>query len=95
MNQPAQQSFRDRSGRPLELVLYKYDACPFCVRVMQRAQQLGFDLPRRDTRRDDGARDELLRLGGKPQVPCLFVNGQPMYESADIIAFLENELRRN
>jgi glutaredoxin len=30
----------------------------------------------------------LLQVGGKNQVPCLFIDGAPMYESDDIIAWL-------
>ena len=42
---------------------------------------------------DPVARDELVRVGGKGQVPCLFVDGEPMYESEDIIAYLGANLR--
>ena len=35
---------------------------------------------------------ELVRVGGKRQVPCLFIDGEPLYESLDIIAWLEREL---
>ena len=27
--------------------------------------------------------------GGKRQVPCLFIDGKPLYESSDIIAWFE------
>jgi glutaredoxin len=33
-------------------------------------------------------RQTLLEVGGKVQVPCLFINGKPMYESNDIINYL-------
>lgn len=28
-------------------------------------------------------------MGGKRQVPCLFIDGKPLYESSDIIAWFE------
>lgn len=93
MTQQTRQSFIDPTGAPLALVLYKYDSCGFCRRVMQHAQALGLDIPSRDTLMDDAARAELQRVGGKTQVPCLFINGRPLYESADIIQFLETQVR--
>ena len=86
------QTFADRNGRSLNLVLYMFDSCPYCKRVLRRANELGMKLPLRDTWRDTDARDELLRVGGKTQVPCLFINGKPMYESTAIIAYLENDV---
>jgi glutaredoxin len=31
-------------------------------------------------------------VGGKHQVPCLFIDGDPMYESDDIVAWMKREL---
>ena len=83
----------DRAGNPLDLVLYKFDTCGYCQRVMRRARDLRIPLRYRDTIRDPEARQTLLRIGGKTQVPCLFINGKPMYESQDIIRYLETEVR--
>lgn len=85
--------FVDAKGDPIDLVLYKFDACPFCRRVQNRARELGYRLATRDTRRDPEARDDLVSIGGRGQVPCLVINGKPLYESLDIIQFLENEVR--
>ena len=30
----------------------------------------------------------LMEVGGKRQVPCLFIDGAPLYESSDIIDWL-------
>ena len=81
------------SGKPLDLKLYMFSTCPFCVRVLRAAEELGFALPLRDIHKDPEARAELVRVGGRTTVPCLFINGQPLYESADIIEFLRNEVR--
>jgi glutathione S-transferase len=45
----------------------------------------------RDIRQDDEALKTLVEVGGDDMVPCLFVDGKPMYESADIIRFLEEK----
>ena len=37
---------------------------------------------------EPGVRDELIAIGGKGQVPCLVIDGQPLYESDDIIQYL-------
>ena len=37
---------------------------------------------------EEGAEQRLVELGGKAQVPCLVIDGEPMYESDDIIAWL-------
>jgi glutaredoxin len=74
-------------GNP-DLLLYKFDSCPYCRRVMQSIDRLGLEVPMADTRRDAGARDRLVQLTGRSQVPCLFIDGQPLFESADIDAWL-------
>ena len=38
-------------------------------------------------------RQELLELGGTTQVPCLVINGKPLYESDDIIQWFKNNLQ--
>lgn len=86
-------SYVHTSGKNLDLTLYMFSTCPFCVRVLRAAEDLGLDLPLRDIRQDPTARAELMRVGGRATVPCLFVNGEPMYESTDIIAFLREQLR--
>ena len=71
------------------LVLYKYDACPFCRKVQRRLDTLPFAVAQRDTRLDPTARAELQAQTGRTQVPCLFIDGVPLFESDDIIAWLE------
>ncbi len=70
------------------LVLYMSPGCPYCRRVMSYMDRHNVKLPERDISRDPSAREELVRVGGKGQVPCLFIDGEPLYESADIIEYL-------
>jgi glutathione S-transferase len=44
----------------------------------------------RDTRQDAAAAEELVKVGGKQQVPCLFIDGAPLYESGDIVTWLRS-----
>ena len=68
--------FVDSQGQPLELMLYTTPTCAYCHRVLRRAGELGLQLPTRDAS-DAQAYADLLRIGGKGQVPCLVVNGRP------------------
>ena len=73
------------------LVLYKFDSCPFCQRVQRQLEPLGLaqDIELRDTRQDPKARALLQEETGRTQVPCLFINGKPLFESSDISAYLQ------
>lgn len=74
--------------QPHELVLYKYDACPYCQRVLRVVDAIGIPLTMKDTRVSSDYRRELLSATGRTQVPCLFIDGQPLFESEDIVAWL-------
>jgi len=80
---------RTPSGEELDLELYKFDSCPYCQRVFRAVERLGLPVRTRDVIEDDAAAARLVEVGGIDQVPCLFVDGKPMYESEDIVAFLE------
>ena len=68
--------------------LYIMSTCPYCRKVLLFMKQQGIELPLRDITAEPEARDTLERIGGKVQVPCLFIDGAPLYESDDIIAYL-------
>ena len=80
-----------RNGDEVDLELYKFDSCPYCQRVFMALDRLGVAVRMADTRRDQEAARRLVRMGGKQQVPCLFIDGEPLYESGDIIAWLEDQ----
>ena len=74
----------------MKLELYKYDTCPYCQRVMSYIASSGrTDIVYQDIHRSAEAAETLVEVGGKRQVPCLFIDGQPLYESLDIIRWLE------
>lgn len=70
--------------------LYIMPSCPYCRKVLLYMDKHSIELPQRDITADPAAREQLLRVGGKVQVPCLFIDGEPMYESDDIIAYLSD-----
>ncbi len=74
----------------MKLELYKFDTCPFCRRVMNFIEASGrTDVEYHDIHKNAEDRERLLRDGGKEQVPCLFIDGKPLYESMDIIEWLK------
>ncbi len=74
-----------------DLTLYYKKACPFCQRVLAFMDENGINLDKRDTLQP-GNQNDLVRVGGKKQVPCLVINGKALYESADIIAYMRDNL---
>lgn len=74
----------------MKLELFKFDTCPYCRRVMSFIEQQGrTDIEYRDIHASEENRARLVEIGGKQQVPCLFIDGEPLYESMDIINWLE------
>lgn len=69
------------------LVLYYKPTCPYCQKVLAYMQDQDIELEMRNTM-EPGVVDDLIELTGKTQVPCLVINGEPMLESNDIIAYL-------
>ena len=69
------------------LTLYFKPTCPFCIKVLDYMEQQDIACEMRDTLQP-GVRGELVAIGGKGQVPCLIIDGAPLYESDDIIAYL-------
>jgi glutathione S-transferase len=52
-------------------------------------QQAGITIQMKDTQADPRNREELVKIGGKGQVPCLVIDGQALYESNDIIEWFK------
>lgn len=80
------------SGTP-QLWLYKFDSCPYCRRVQRTIDMLGISeqIEFRDTREEPQWRADLRSRTGRTQVPCLFIDGEAMFESADISAWLREQ----
>ena len=78
-----------------KLKLYQYLACPFCVKTRRAIRRLGLKIETRDALNDPVYRDELIKQGGKSQVPSLQITHDDgrvewLYESSDIIAYLQS-----
>lgn len=74
----------------MKLELYMFETCPYCRKVIREIEKEGrTDIEYHDIHKNDTDRLELIRIGGKQQVPCLFIDGSPMYESDDIVSWLK------
>lgn len=73
-----------------ELELFMKPTCPYCVKVMNFMSENNITIPLRDIVADESAAETLIAIGGKRQVPCLFIDGKPLYESGDIIEWLRD-----
>ena len=71
------------------MILYFKQTCPFCLKVLDYMKANDIQMDMRDTLNAEN-REELMRINGTTQVPCLVVDGNPMLESNDIIAYLDS-----
>jgi glutaredoxin len=80
------------------LKLYEFHACPFCVKVRREIKRLNLNIELRDVKNEGDFRNELLENGGKIKAPCLRIedsgNLQWMYESSDIVSYLQERFGR-
>lgn len=73
----------------MKLELFKMQGCPYCNKVLNYISKTGrTDIEIVDIDEVPGANARLVREGGLDQVPCLFIDGKPMYESGDIVHWL-------
>lgn len=68
--------------------LFVGTACPHCRKVENFLEENDIKIDIVNINEDRDAMMELIQKGGKRQVPCLFHDGEYMYESNDIIDFL-------
>lgn len=71
------------------LELYYFDECPYCQKVLTAMEEMNISLTLKNTRKDPANREFHLKTTGKTQVPCLYIDGKPMFESMDIINWLK------
>lgn len=74
------------------LVLFYQSTCPYCKKVLNFMEKNNVQIEKREIRKDKDAAEKLKKEGGKIQVPCLFIDGAPLYESDDIIQWLKDNL---
>ncbi|HOK62979.1 MAG TPA: glutathione S-transferase N-terminal domain-containing protein [Soehngenia sp.] len=78
----------------MDLKLYYMDYCPFCNRVINYIKENNLEIELRNINIKENY-DELISKGGLDQVPMLLIDGKPLYESEDIIKFLNGILKKH
>jgi glutaredoxin 3 len=71
-----------------KVTLYYSPQCPYSQKVLTYLKKSKIDIPLKNVKLDNPARDELLEQGGYLIVPCLIVDGQAIYDANDIIDWL-------
>ncbi len=78
----------------MKLTLYHFQSCPYCQRVRDFLASQKISVEMKDTMQDPLNRQELLKIGGKTQVPCLVIDGKALYESMDIIEWFRKNYKQ-
>lgn len=74
------------------LELYYYDSCPFCQRVLSVIKKNNIKVDYKDIHEGTTNLQKLTQITGRRTVPCMFIDGEPMHESADIMKWLEKNV---
>jgi len=83
--------YEHREQPPELLVLYGFEASPYCRKVRERLHELNLDALVINVAKKSPHRRQLVERGGKMQVPYLADpnTGVALYESDDICAYLD------
>lgn len=73
------------------MVLYAKPGCPFCHRVLAFMKDNDIEIDVLNSL-EPANREKLIEMNGTTQTPCLVVDGKPMLESSDIIAYLGSKI---
>jgi hypothetical protein len=78
------------AGLTGEMVLYVRNGCGFSQRTLNARANLHLaqKIRVRNVSEEPGALAELSRVAGDNQIPCLLIDGRPMFDSAEIIKYL-------
>lgn len=75
----------------MNLDLYYFDQCPFCAMVVSKikALELTSKINFKNVLENPEYKKFHKETTGKNTVPCLYINGKPMFESMDIMDWLD------
>ena len=76
-----------------KLDFYYFESCPYCQRVMNVIEKNQIQVNWMDTSKNSDHAKKLRSDTGRTTVPCLYIDGKPMFESLDIIKWLESNLQ--
>ncbi len=73
----------------MKLTLYHFQGCPYCARVRDFLSKEGISVPMKDIHQTPVFREELMKISGRGQVPCLVIDGKTLDESLNIIEWFK------
>lgn len=85
--------FLNAEGKSPTLMLYYAPYCPYSKEVLSYLNKIQRQVPMKNVKQDPAAKDELKRLGGVLEVPCLMVGDEAIYSSEAIINWLKEHER--
>jgi glutaredoxin len=75
----------------MKLELYYFPECPYCQIVLDKINDLKINekIDFKNTRQSAEAYQFHRETTGRSTVPCLYIDDKPMFESLDIIDWLD------
>jgi len=85
-------------SQPTSFSLYYDRSCPFCAFTRSALKHIDIEVEERDIARAPSYRGELIKGGGRAQVPCLRIESKGevrwLYESQDIVRYLQHHVAK-
>lgn len=78
---------------PRALVLYYTPSCPHSQRVIAYLNNKNIKISMKDVSVDAQAKEELRTQGGQMMVPCLFIDGKPLYDDEQILKWFQDNTK--
>ncbi|MEA9356828.1 glutaredoxin [Bacteriovorax sp. PP10] len=75
-----------------KLDFYYFESCPYCQRVIKVIDKHKIKVNWMDIHKDSAHAKKLQADTGRTTVPCLYIDGEPMFESLDIMKWMESNL---
>ena len=72
-----------------KLLLYYSQGCRYCQKVLKALEKINQTIPMINIDESDEVYNKLHALTGRYTVPVLMIDDKPMYESDDIVKWLE------
>jgi glutaredoxin len=76
------------------LLLYYSSSCPYSHKVIRYLEETNQTIPMKEISCDKEAKAEFKARGDSMVVPCLYIDGKPLYESDAIINWLKTHPER-
>lgn len=75
-----------------KLELFYFEACPYCQIVLSKINKLNLKVELLNIRENQDYLKRLVSDTGRQTVPCLYIDNNPMHESAEIALWLEENM---